>query len=160
VQPAGLHGGNDVEQDMTAEPFLAAIDELFGNEPLAGRSASSTVRGLTSPTTGWETAQELDRALSAMAASFADNDDDLKSQLDVASQAVADGKSRMNQIKTQYRIDRARLAAASNSPEIAARLDELERCHIQAAIDNIHATQARLPTLATDRTVATDTQQP
>jgi thioesterase domain-containing protein len=144
---------------MTAEPFLTAIDELFGNEPLAGRTAAATVRELTNPTTEWESPaaqnlQERHRALGAMATSFAESDDDLKSRLDAASQAVADGKSRMTQIKTQYQIDRARLAAASSSPEISARVDELDRTHIQDAIDNVRATQARLPTLATHRNAA------
>lgn len=137
---------------MTAEPFLNAMDDLYGNAPRQGGSAGPLVRsmpGVALPA-GWQSqaAEELGertRMLTNTATDFADADDATKQRVDATGEAVQDGKRQMGDIKDDYRTNRSRLASASGDPEVAARLNDLDRVRTQDGANTVRATQARLP---------------
>ena len=137
---------------MTAEPFLNAMDDLYGNAPRPGGSAGSLVRSLPGVAlpAGWQSqaAEDLGertRMLTNTATDFADADDATKNRVDTTGEAVQDGKRQMGDIKDDYRTNRSRLSSAGGDPEVAARLNELDRVRTQDGANTVRATQARLP---------------
>ncbi|QFS94573.1 Peptidoglycan endopeptidase RipA precursor (plasmid) [Mycobacterium sp. THAF192] len=137
---------------MTAEPFLNAMDDLYGSAPRQGGSAGPLVRSLpgVAVPAGWHSgaADELGertRMLTNTSTDFAEADDATKQRVDATGAAVADGKRQMGDIKDDYRTNRSRLAAAGGDPEVAARINELDRVRTQDGANTVRATQARLP---------------
>jgi hypothetical protein len=144
---------------MSAEELLNAMDELFGNSPLPGLSQSSMVRQLRPPEVpvGWQSRaadrlQQTSSALEATGAVFAATDDEIKGRVDVVSEAVRDGKAKLAAIREDYRINRARLLAFANDPEVAARLAQLDRVRVQDGSNTVQSTQATLAAVMTTRT--------
>jgi cell wall-associated NlpC family hydrolase len=138
---------------MSAEPLLNAMDDLFGASAVGGVSAGAAVRALGNPApppswrspaaVGLDDRQgDVDSARNVLA----QRDDGTKAQLDAAGAAVRDGKTGMAQIKNDYRLNRDRLAGAP-SPEMQAKLDELDRARVQDGANTVRSTQARLPSL-------------
>jgi hypothetical protein len=138
---------------MSAEPLLNAMDDLFGVSPVGGASAGAAVRALSNPAVppSWRSPAavglddrqgDVDSARNVLA----QRDDVTKAQLDAAGAAVRDGKAGMAQIKTDYRLNRDRLAGAP-SPEMQAKLDELDRARVQDGVNTVRSAQARLPNL-------------
>ena len=139
---------------MTAEPFLNAMDDLYGSAPGSGASAAPMVRAMSTleVPASWQSraAEELserNRALTNSASAFADTDDDTKARVDATGEAVRDGKKQMGDIKDDYRTNRSRLANASADPEVAARMTELDRVRTQDGANTVRTTQARLPNM-------------
>ena len=139
---------------MTAEPFLNAMDDLYGSAPRPGASAAPLVRAMSTleVPASWQSraAEELserNRALTNSASAFADTDDDTKARVDATGEAVRDGKKQMGDIKDDYRTNRSRLANASADPEVAARMTELDRVRTQDGANTVRTTQARLPNM-------------
>jgi cell wall-associated NlpC family hydrolase len=138
---------------MSAEPLLNAMDDLFGVSPVGSVSASAVVRALSNPVVppSWRSPAAVgldDRQgdIDSARNSLAQRDDATKAQLDAAGAAVRDGKTGMAQIKSDYRLNRDRLAGAP-SPEMQAKLDELDRVRVQDGANTVRSTQARLPNL-------------
>ena len=139
---------------MSAEVLLNALDDLYGQAPVSPASAGSQARTLTNPAlpASWQSpaAVGLDnrqRDLDNARGSFAAADDNTKNQLDQANTAVKDGKKQLGDIKDNYRLNKARLSGM-DSPELAAKRDELDRVRSQDGVNTVRGTQARLPNMA------------
>lgn len=144
---------------MSAEELLNAMDELFGNSPLPGLSQSSMVRQLRPPEVpaGWQSRaanrlQQTSSELEATGAVFAATDDEIKGCVDVVCETVRDGKAKLAAIREDYHINRARLLAFANDPEVAARLAQLDRVRVQDGSNTVQSTQATLAAVMTTRT--------
>ena len=139
---------------MSAEPFLNAMDDLFGASPRPGGSAAPMVRIMPSIETpaSWQSpaAQALDNrqnTLNSAATAFANSDDDTKQRVDATGQVVQDGKKNMTDIKDDYKVNKSRLASASSDPEVAARMAQLDRVRTQDGANTVRNAQGRLPTM-------------
>ncbi|BBX30681.1 MULTISPECIES: C40 family peptidase [Mycolicibacterium] len=139
---------------MSAEPFLNAMDDLFGASPRPGGSAAPMVRTMPSIETpaSWQSpaAQALDNrqnTLNSAATAFANSDDDTKQRVDATGQVVQDGKKNMTDIKDDYKVNKSRLASASSDPEVAARMAQLDRVRTQDGANTVRNAQGRLPTM-------------
>ncbi|SUA31655.1 Uncharacterised protein [Mycolicibacterium fortuitum] len=136
---------------MSADAFLNAMDDLFGAARQHGVSHSDVVRGMTPPPppATWQSRaaehlQERTQSLSRTNAAFAAEDDRVRSRVDAVSSAVHQGKTQMAAIKTDYRINRARLASVPNDPEVAARIAQLDRVRMQDGANAVQYTQSNL----------------
>lgn len=132
---------------------MNAMDDLFGVTPAGGASASPMVQGLTSPAVpaNWQspavhglTVQQ--GRIDAARNGFIAVDDTTKTDLDQTDTVVRDGKTGMRDIKDDYRLNRARLSG-SPSPEVSAKLTELDAVRTQDGANTVRGTQAALPSL-------------
>ncbi|WP_207552218.1 hypothetical protein, partial [Mycobacteroides abscessus] len=134
--------------------LLEDMDRLLGPGRVQGASAADQARALAPPSVPQSWSSKSADLLSAHHDTltrsgnvFAAGDEETKSKVDQAGNAVAQGKAQMGAIKDDYRINRDRLAPGSSNPEIAQKMAELDRQRTADGANTLRSTLGRLPGL-------------